>query len=139
MIGRILIGLLLAPMIAAVVPIVATIPLAGFEGVFYLFFLVPAAYACAIVLGLPAHLVLQRLGFTRLPHYALMGVVLAAATALLFSALVHHEARRAFGLLALLFGVPAGAIGGAVFWRIAMHGLQVAPEPNNTLVRTHEP
>ena len=67
----------------------------------------------ALVLGLPAHVALSRMGRTRRAAYVLAGLLAGAFTGLVFSGF------RADGWQTLLVGMAAGAGGGLGFWLIA--------------------
>jgi len=69
--------------------------------------------AAALVLGLPAHAVLSRMGRTRRGAYVLVGLVAGLLVGLLFSGL------RPDGWMVLLTGLCAGAAGGFGFWMVA--------------------
>lgn len=67
----------------------------------------------AAVLGLPAHMMLSRMGRTRRAPYVLAGLLAGLVAGLIFSGL------RPDGWQTLLIGLAAGAAGGLGFWLIA--------------------
>lgn len=69
--------------------------------------------AGAVVFGLPAHMMLSRMGRTRRAPYVLAGLLVGLLTGLIFSGL------RPDGWQTVLIGVAAGAAGGLGFWLIA--------------------
>ena len=84
----------------------------------------PAFYVAELALALPAHYLLKRNECTRQTHYAIAGAAVGAAACWIWSAVVRAGPlplhRDVPGLI--LIGIPAGAIGGVAFWRIAIGG-----------------
>jgi hypothetical protein len=92
----------------------------GWAASFWLPFMVPIAYCVAVVLGVPAHVLLKRYGWTRLWQYALAGLSIGLAPLLVIAVMPQFQGKRGVALLFLIFGAALGPIGAAVFWSIAV-------------------
>jgi hypothetical protein len=86
------------------------------------------ALPVALLLGLPAHLVLAGAGTRRLLPYAVAGAALGAVSADAFMA--PFGATLASRATAAAAGAAAGAFAAALFWSIAVRG---RPLPNRHL------
>jgi hypothetical protein len=92
--------------------------------------LTPLAYAAAIVLGVPAYLVMQRRGIFSLWTYLIVGALIGLAFAVLFfgiQALLSWSSAQehAIGLLrnsirSVVLAAVYAAVASAVFWVIAV-------------------
>lgn len=84
----------------------------------------PAFYVAELALALPIHYLFGRIGWKERGHYAIAGAVVGAVACWIWAAFVRAgplPLHRDVGQL-ITIGVPAGAIGGIAFWRIAIGG-----------------
>jgi len=120
---RVLLGILAAGLASGVVgAVVIVVPMAfspdadlGWLSALMIFSLVLTIYgwAATVVLGLPAHVALGRLGVRNIQAYLIAGAVAGA----LF-ALVHSLSSGLFHPTVLAAGVAAGIAGAAAFWLV---------------------
>jgi len=117
---RTVVAFLVAPLAASLVIFFLMFIVAGMRASFWLQFMVPIAYGCALVLGVPAHLLLARWGWKRLWQYALAGLTIGLAPSLAVELLPHFEGTRGVVLIFITFGGVLGPIAAAIFWTMAV-------------------
>jgi hypothetical protein len=82
----------------------------------------PAFYVGEFALALPMHYLFEQIGWKTRAHYVFAGAVVGAAACWMWAAIVRAgplPLHRDVGQM-ILIGIPAGGIGGAAFWRIAI-------------------
>lgn len=126
--ARLLIGILLAPITTGLVFLCVSAFGNLSEGVWALKLSALVGYTAAIVLGLPAHLLLRKLGWTNLLSYLVIGLLIGLVVgAALFSPVfvgnigLTPSSGKSLAPSAAIFVLAAffGALSSLVFWIIA--------------------
>jgi hypothetical protein len=124
---KILIGILVAPLVATVALWFVMLLVGGREANFWFLFMLPTAYGCSLVFGIPAHLALRRYLLVRSWHYALAGIMIGIVPALVVWAV--DRASELIGVTKILavFGIVLGPTAAVVFWMIAVRQINHYP------------
>ena len=128
--ARALIGFLVAPGVPALVWLLLNLNAPHGEGVLIFFLLAPFAYCAAVVLGIPAYIVLGRRSVQGLLAYVVFGAIIGALFAVaiqgieiisnLSSAPEHAMALLSKSLRITLIVAIYGASASLVFWVIVI-------------------
>lgn len=117
---RAIVGFVAAPLVAvATVLLLMTVTARNLgEVLFWVPFLLPAAFTYAMVLGIPFHFVLTRLGWRRAWHYALAGIAIGLVPPLVLRLATSDGQWHGIALAAAMFGLLAAPVGALAFWGI---------------------
>jgi len=122
MIGRTLLALILMPVAVTMLTALAALLFSPFDGpLVALWTLVlgwTVAFALAFIIVLPGHLILQALNIQRKGAYFLLG--LFPALVFYIAAIFHDDTPNPGIAIAMLAVFPIGAIGGVLFWWLAI-------------------
>ena len=90
--------------------------------VFFFLYGIPIAGVAALIVGLPAHLLLSRFRVRSLMAYLIAGVIGAVVFGVWFERLpvTPHPVMWREVLLNAAFALPGGLVAAAMFWRVAV-------------------
>ncbi|PNS09107.1 hypothetical protein [Solilutibacter silvestris] len=115
---RLLIGLLLAPLVPGLLMLAISLFGNPSEGLWSLKLIAMFAYPAMLVVGLPLHLLFQRLGWNNVWPYLLSGAIAGIVVAYYLFPSVHGFANPSSIAIAVICAF-FGAITAATFWWIA--------------------
>lgn len=117
---RSLLGLLIAPLGASLVLLLALAALDGRGALFFLPFMLVGTYSTALLLGVPAGFLLRRLNLMKLWHFATGGLILGLFPALFQWVLNYPPDSLQLTMLMAMFGALLGPLEASIFWVIAI-------------------